>query len=110
MSLNISLTGGVALANTTPATVFTNVAGQVTRVTNITIAQGTAAVAKTVRVSIGADGVGTRTLEVTLAAGVSYQAFSPGWVLTGTQTIQLSATAGSNEAVCSINGYKDLVA
>lgn len=110
MALNISLTGGVALANTTPATVFTNVTGQVTKVASVTIAQGSAAVAKTVRLSIGADGVGTRVLEVALPAGVYETQRFPGWVLTGTQTIQLSASAGSNEAVCTLNGSKDLIA
>jgi uncharacterized protein YcnI len=105
--VNLSLTGGPVTASTTPATVFTNTTGLATRVLSVTVAQGSSAVAKTVRISIGTDGATTRVLELALAAGVGESQRFPGWVLTGTQTLQLSATAGNNEAVVTINGQKD---
>ncbi len=97
-------------ASTTPATVYTNSAGQTTTLRSLTMAQAAAALTTNVRLSIGADGATTRVIEYVIPAGAGTYVVYPGISLTSTETLQLSSTATNNVVVCTGNGTVDLSA
>lgn len=96
-------------ADTTPETVFTNVAGEKTELQTMTMAKPAAAVATDIRLSIGADGATTRMIEYPLPAGAGTWVVNPGIVLSGTETLQLSSTVSDDVVVCTGNGYSESV-
>lgn len=94
----------------TAETVYTNVAGTVTRVTSVTLSQPSTGVATTIRLTIGLDGATTRWFEYPVPAGAGFYTFYPQLVLSGTETIQASSVSADDVVVCTINGIQDLVA
>lgn len=98
-----------ATADTTAETVFTNSTTQLTTLTSINIAQGSAAAATTVRISKGADGATTRVFEQPIPAGAGSYTFPVHIPWTGTETMQLSSTTTDDVAVCVGKGYSVVV-
>lgn len=96
-------------ADTTPETVFTNVSGEKTELQTMTMAKPASSVATDVRLSIGADGVTTRVIEYPLPIGAGTWVVNPGIVLSGTETLQLSAVGSDDVVVCTGNGYSESV-
>lgn len=97
-------------ADQTPETVYTNTNNQITKLTEMTMAQGSGGGATTIRLSIGADGAATRVIEYPIPAGAGTYVVYPGITLTGTETLQLSSTSTDDVVVCTGNGYTELVA
>ncbi len=95
-------------AATSPATVFTNTAGQTTTLESITVANPSTGTATTVRLSIGADAAGTRVLQYLIPPGVYTQTFYPNEKVTGTETFQLSSTDSNNVVVVTGSGYSEV--
>jgi len=96
-------------ADTTPETVYTNVAGEKTELQSMTMAKPTGSLATDIRLSIGTDGVATRVIEYPLPAGIGTWIVNPGIVLSGTETLQLSAVGTDDVVVCTGNGYSESV-
>lgn len=103
---NIRLWGPTPV-DTTAETVFTNTANRTTKLTEMTISSPTGAAAARVRLSIGTDGATTRVIEYPLPAGPQTVILSPGIVLTGTETLQLSCPDSDDVVVTSGHGYHD---
>src|SRR5690349_22293351 len=101
---------GPSTIPTTPATNYTNVAGQTTKITELIISQPAAGAVKTVRVSVGADAAGTRSIEYPVPAGAGTWILNPGLTLSGTETIQVSSTADNNVAIVTANGFVESAA
>jgi hypothetical protein len=101
---------GPSQISTTPATVFTSVAGQTTKITELIISQPAAGLAKTVRLSVGTDAAGTRSIEYPVPAGAGTWVLNPGLTVTGTETLQLSSTADNNIAIGTANGFTEIAA
>lgn len=98
-------------ADTTPETAYTNPGtGQTTVLETMTIAQGSSALATTIRLSIGADGATTRVIEYPVPAGTGTYIVNPGVTITGTETFQLSSVTTDDVAVVTGNGYLDVSA
>lgn len=97
-------------ADTTAETVFTNTAGQVTKLESLTMAQPATAAATVIRLAIGTDGATTRVIEYPLDAGARTVVVYPNIVITGTETLQLSSTATDDVVICTGSGTSDLVA
>jgi hypothetical protein len=108
MAKRIRLFGPTAIT-TSPVTVFTNVTGTSARLESFIVSQPSTGLVKTVRLSIGADAAGTRTLEYSIAAGVSTTILYPNMVLTGVETLQISATADTGIAIATGSGSVDAV-
>lgn len=100
---------GPSQISTTPATVFTNVTGKAARLESLIISQPAAGLAKTVRLSIGADAAPTRSIEYPIAAGAGTTVLFPNLVLTGTEVLQLSSTADTLIAIASGSGTEEAV-
>lgn len=97
-----------ATADTTPETVYTNTSGFTTVAETLTIAQPSTALATVIRCSIGTDGATTRVFEYSVPAGTQFLTFYPGWVITGTEVLQLSSVSTDDVAVVTINGTQYL--
>lgn len=97
-----------ALADATPETVYTNTAGFTTVVDSITIAQPSTGLATIIRISIGVDTAATRVFEYPVPAGTGFLTFYPGFVLTGTEVLQLSSVSADDVCVVTINGTQYL--
>lgn len=95
-------------ASTTPATVFTNTAGQTTTLESVTVANPSTGSGTTVRLSIGADATGTRVLQYPIPAGVYTQTFYPNQKITSTETFQLSSTDTNNVVVVTGDGFSEV--
>lgn len=95
-------------ADSTAETVYTNTNGFTTVVDTITIAQPSTALATVIRISIGADAAATRIFEYSVPAGTQFLTFYPGFVLTGTEILQLSSVSTDDVAVVTINGTQYL--
>lgn len=109
MSLNIRL--AKATITTSNVAIFTNVTGQVTKIASITIQQPTTAGSKIVQIGIGTTGTPANVvLSYTIAAGQQKIVDFPNLVLSGTETLDVVSSAGTTEAVITVNGVKDLVA
>jgi hypothetical protein len=108
MAKRIRLFGPVAIS-TTATTVYTNVTGKSARLESFIVAQPAAGLAKTVRVSVGTDAAGTRSIEYPIAAGAGTTVLYPNIVLTGTEVLQLSTTADTGVAIGTGNGSEDAV-
>lgn len=108
MAKRIALFGPTAIT-TSAVTVFTNVTGKAARLESFTIAQPAAGLAKTVRLSVGTDGAGTRVFEYPVPAGVGTYIFYPNIVVTGTTVMQISSTADTGVAIASGSGSEDAV-
>lgn len=96
-------------ADLTAETVFTNTAGQATKLESVTMAQPSSGLATTVRLTIGADAATTRVIEYPIPAGAGTYIIYPGIILTGTETIQLSSTVTDDVVVCTGNGSSEVV-
>lgn len=92
---------------TAAATAFTSSAGQTSKITELIISQPAAGLAKTVRVSVGADAAGTRSVEYPIPAGAGTYILNPGLTVTGTEIVQISSTADNNVAVITANGMTE---
>jgi hypothetical protein len=97
-------------ADATAETVFTNTAGQITTLESMTMAKPSASVAADIRLSIGTDAAGTRVIEYPLPAGTQFAVIYPGIVLSGTETLQLSAVGSDDVVICTGSGSVELVA
>lgn len=93
----------------TAETVFTNVTGTITRVESVTLAQPSTAAATVIRVSIGALVAATTVFEYAVPQGTQFFTFYPGWVLTGTETIQAQSTVTDDVVIMTINGSREAV-
>ena len=93
---------GPTPVDTDAETVFTNTSGIVTVVDFFSVANPSVS-AIVVRVSIGSDAAGTRVFEHTCPAGET-SFFYPRWVLTSTDTLQLSATSADDTAIAYASG------
>ncbi len=100
----------LATADTTAETVYTNSAGQTTKLTELVVAQGSSGLATTIRLSIGADAATTRVFEYPIPAGAGTWIFYPGYTVSGTETFQLSSTVTDDVAVVSGHGFTELSA
>jgi 2-methylaconitate cis-trans-isomerase PrpF len=108
-NVSVNVAFGSGQVNTTDAAAATNVANTIGTITSITLQQPAGAVAKTINIAINGTSLTAANVRynVVFAAGVQSVTIYPGWVLTGTQTINISATAGANEATYHIDGYRD---
>lgn len=98
---------GTAQINTTDAAVFTVTAGQVWEITAITITHAAAGVAKNVAIGFGTTATAANVKwNQAFAAGVANTAFYPGWSLQPAATLNVVASAGANEAVITVSGFK----
>ena len=95
---------------TVAATNYTNVAGTTTKITELLVSQPAAGLVKTVRVSVGADAAGTRSIEYPIPAGAGTWQIPCGITLSGTETIQVSSTADNNVAIVTANGFVESAA
>jgi hypothetical protein len=99
---------GPTLADTTAETVFTNLANTVAKLESFTMASPAGALATTIRLSLGTDGVTTRVMEYSLPAGPQFVVVYPGWHITGTTIVQLSSTVSDDAVVCYGSGTVDV--
>jgi|SRR3954463_5954896 len=102
-----SLVLGTAQINTTDAAVFTVTAGQVWEITAITITQPTTGVPKNIAIGFGTTATAANVKwNQAFAAGVQATAFYPSWSLQPAATLNVAASAGANEAVIVVSGFK----
>lgn len=100
LGTSLVTTGDVALISAIPA-------GQVWEITAITITQPSTGAAKNVAIGIGTTATAANVKwNQAVTAGVFATAFYPGWALTATQTLNIVASAGTNEAVITVSGLK----
>lgn len=108
MAKRIALFGPTAIT-TSAVTVFTNVTGKAARLESLIISQPAAGLAKTVRLSVGTDAAGTRTIEYPIAAGAGTTILYPNITITGTTVLQISSTADTGVAIATGSGSEDAV-
>jgi hypothetical protein len=98
---------GTAQINTTDAAVFTVPAGQIWEITAITLTHPAAGVLKNVAIGFGTTATAANVKwNETLTAGVYRNAFYPGWSLQPAATLNTVASAGANEAIITVSGFK----
>lgn len=100
---------GPTAASTTAATVFTNTTGQDTKLESLIVSQPSAGLAKDIILSIGTDAAGTRVIRYPIPAGAGTYILYPNVVITGTEIVQLSASADTGVAIVTGSGSSELV-
>jgi hypothetical protein len=96
-----------AVVGSADAAIYTNNAAIITTITAITLTQPAAGGAKTIAIGIGTTATAANVqYNVAFAAGVNAVTFYPGWVLTGTQTLNVADAVGA-QANIKVSGLKD---
>lgn len=98
---------GTGTVNTSDGVLFTVSAGQIWEVTAVTITHPSTGVLKNVAIAFGSTGTPANVKwNETMTAGVYRNAFYPGWSLQPAATLNTLASAGANEAVITVSGFK----
>lgn len=96
-----------AVVGAADAAIFTNNAAVITTVAAITLHQPVGSSAKVISVGIGTTATPANVqYSVSFPAGQQSTTIYPGWVLTGTQTINVSDAVGA-QANIKVSGFKD---
>lgn len=107
--MTMKMLAGPVTADTTAETVYTVASGEAAEVLFVSLSQPATGLAKTLRLSIGADGVTTRVLEAAIPAGVGFYPFHVCWPMVAAQVLQLSSTADDDVAVVCISGDRRII-
>jgi len=100
---------GPTTADTTAETVFTNITGTVAVLETLTMANPSTGAATNIILALGTDGATTRVIIYPLPAGPCTHVVYPGIRVTSTTILQLSSSSTDDVAVCTGNGYREVV-